>query len=126
MAQLDVTEILDDPMLTDTFTVVRRSLAVGEDGRAMSPGGMQVPDVVGSVQYEPDSRTNKDEAGQYSAKNLKIFTRFHLYKASENYAPDHIIWNGELFEILDVQSYANYGQGFYIGIAKSIKVMNQP
>lgn len=126
MALLDVSEVLDDPMLIEPFTVVRRSLEVGEDGRATSPGGVQYPDIMGSVQYEPDSKTSKDEAGQFSPRNLKVFTRFHLYKASESYAPDHIIWNGELLEILDVQSYANYGQGFYIGIAKSIKVMNQP
>lgn len=126
MALLDVSEVIDDPMFLDTFTVIRRSLEVGDDGRAGSPNEFQFPDVVGSVQYEPDSRTNKDESGQFSPRNLKVFTRFQLYKASASYAPDHIIWNGEVFEILDVQSYANYGQGFYVGVAKSIEVMNQP
>jgi hypothetical protein len=126
MATLDVTEILDDPMLTDTFTVRRRSLAVGENGRAGEGPPTEFPGVVGSIQYESASETRKEEGGQFSPRNLKIWTRFHLYKASDGYAPDHILWNGELYEILDVQSYANYGPGFYIGVAKSIKVMNQP
>lgn len=126
MADLDVTAVLDDPMLVNTFTVLRRSLGVGEDGRASTGTPTEYPGIIGSVQYESSSETQKRDDGQYSPRNLKIFTRFHLYKASENYAPDQIIWGGEIYEILDVQSYANYGAGHYIGIARSIKVMNQP
>lgn len=126
MAQLDVAELLDDPMFIDTFTVIRNTQVIGEDGRAGSGVEAQYPDVVGSVQYESTSETQKGEAGQYSPRNLKIFTRFKLIKASEGYSPDQIIWNGELYEILDVQSYGHVGQGFYIGIARSIKVIDQP
>lgn len=126
MAGLDVNEILRDPMLVDTFEVIRRAQGIGDNGRALAANEFRFPEVVGSVQYESDSATQKRNEGQFSPKNIKIWTEFHLYKASDNYLPDQLVWNGELFEVLDVQSYANYGRGFYIGVAKSVKVMNQP
>lgn len=126
MAQLDVNLLLEDPMFLDTFDVLRREEQIGEDGRAASQDPTHYPGIVGSVQYESASETQKGEAGQYSPRNLKIWTAFRLVKASEGFSPDQILWNDELFEILDVQSYANAGRGFYIGVARSIKVLNQP
>lgn len=126
MAQLDVNLLLDDPMFLDSFTVLRAAQTIGENGRVTSAPRTQLPAVTGSVQYESASETQKSDSGQFSPRNLKIWTATRILKASEGFSADQIICDNTLFEVLDVQSYANAGRGFFVVIARSIKVMDHP
>ena len=117
MAQLDVTEILNDPMLVSTFGVIRAGQIVGNDGRASAANnnpkqiyGVVTPASARSLEMLPDM-TNVHGS-------IEIYTKFRLEGPSRTTQPDTIQWQDNIYTVVSVRSYTNYGRGFTVAVCQ--------
>lgn len=117
MAQLDVTEILNDPMLVSSFSVVRAGQVIGNDGRA-SAGAARPKGIYGVV--TPASPRSMemlpDMVNVHGA--IEIYTKFRLEGPSRTTQADTIQWQGNTYTVAAIRSYTNYGRGFTVAVCQ--------
>jgi len=124
MPELDVSDVLDDPMFEDEIDVVRRP-------ETLINGRTQVGEVwhygVSAVitQQDPASIMRRED-GVTVPRRIFIATRFRLRGASAGYQPDAIHWNGTVYYVEEVLPYTRYGSGFVEVIASSQSQPDQP
>lgn len=110
MALLDVTDVLFDPDLTDTFTVERRVETVGSNGRSTTSvtafSGLGVVTSAG-----PNDLARLDDS-QRMGRVISIVTAANLRGAVNGYQPDVIQWRGNRFVIATIDNYPQFGSGF--------------
>lgn len=124
MPQLDVSFMTTDPMLADTFEVVRRPETI-VDGRTVTTPQSQGYQT-GVVTQQDPAELMKREDGQFVPRRIFIATMFQIYPAVEGFQPDEILWNGTRYEVTEVLPYSRYGRGVYEVIAETRKAMNNP
>jgi hypothetical protein len=129
MAMLDLSAVLSSPMLTDTFTVNRRTQTVGNNGRA-STTVQAFTGVVGVVYPSDDNELKRYPDLQVQGDTITVITRFALRGESQisgtNFQPDLVIWNGRSYLVRVVNDYGNFGGGFIFAICTSITMVDQP
>ena len=131
MPLLDVSFVVDDPMLADVFAVQRRNDIVGNNGRTLPTVYQTFPRVRGVVtQQDPAEMLKRDDSSSVPSR-IFIATRHRIQKASRDpdgrsYQPDLITWNGVVYTVVEVLSYSRYGRGVYEVIAASMNAMDRP
>lgn len=117
MPSLDVSFVLTDPMIADTFDVKRRGSQVGEDGRVV-PYERLIRNQKGVITQQDASVLMRAEDAQLVPKSIFIATRFQaMAGGTESHLPDLIIWDGGTYEVTSCLPYRKYGRGFYEVIA---------
>lgn len=124
MPQLDVSFMTTDPMLADTFEVVRRRETI-VDGRTVTTP-QSLGSKTGVVTQQDPAEIMKREDGQFVPRRIFVATMFQIYPAVEGFQPDEILWNGTRYEVTEVLPYSRYGRGVYEVIAETRKAMNNP
>jgi hypothetical protein len=120
MPDLDVSFMTTDPMLADTFTVVRRNDVVDQRGRTTPTTTATTPNVVGVVtQQDPADLMRRDD-GQMVPRLIFIATMFQVRGASTGLQPDQILWNGTTYTVLQVYPYSRFGRGTYEVVAEAM------
>jgi hypothetical protein len=119
MPDLDVSPALESAMLSDEFTVLRRSNATNVQGRVGVGAG---PIVIATYQTYgtvlPTSRNDLDRLTdeQMQHKSIKIITEFTLQGAAtatgQQQAPDNIIYNGNTYQVADLNDFTQWGMSF--------------
>ena len=118
MPFLDVTEILSDPDLADTFTVARRTDTVSATGRSTMTEVL-TEDVVGVVTPgDTGSLLRKDDSSM-TDRVISISTTFRLRGTGAGFQPDVIIYDGVRYTVKAVQLWNRFGQGFINAVATS-------
>lgn len=130
MAQLDMSQVLTNPVFLTKFSVTRQNQVVNNWGETKIETEL-IPIVRGVVYPEgPNGLARRPEA-QTNAKTIVIFTRFALRGASisantdSSYQPDIVVWNGVKYLVAEVEDYSNYARGFMKVRAASTQEMDQ-
>lgn len=140
MPQLDVSWVVGDPMLADTFSVIRRTDVVGSNGRTTPLPVEQYLAQIGVVtQQSPADLMRRDES-QRVPRRIFIASAFAFRNASRSadgltqYQPDQISWpvgpGGEdlpdttVYTVEQVFPYSRYGQGLYECVATSMNAVD--
>ena len=125
MADLDVSEILVDPMLTDTFTVNRRTETISSKGRSVTTPTV-IENVVGVVCAAHGNDLKRLDDSQLMGRHISIVTKFRLIGPAPGFQADTIIWKGDTFVVQSLDPYPQYGEGFVQAIAGSMDMTDQP
>lgn len=110
MAQIDVSDLLLDPDLADSVTLIRRSAATngfgeGELTETATPETMVVQGAEGEVlERMPQGARLKDI--------ITVFFRGELHAEADDGYADVIVWNGRRYQVKNVTDYSNFGAGF--------------
>jgi hypothetical protein len=130
MPIIDVSDLLLDGDLTDTFTVIRRLQSVNENGET-SVVTSTLNNVLGIVSPTANNELVVQDALQTQGKTLNVVTKFRLRGATQDttgaqYQPDLIVWNLDTYEIKLLQDFSNYGDGFVSADCASVDLLDEP
>jgi galactose-6-phosphate isomerase len=121
--------VLSNPLLLDTFNVVRRVETVNNSGESVQSlsASVGVYGVVKSIGDRLDRKAEEDS----SQKDLRIFTKFALRGESRDgvptdWKPDLIFWHGNNFIVKNVRDWGSYGIGYVAAECNSIELVSMP
>lgn len=121
---LDVSDVLLDPVLAQTFQIKRRTETVGSNGR------VSISEIthssIGVICMASGNQLSRLDDSQRMGRHLSIVTKFRLQGPTEGKQPDLIYWEGDWFIVQDLDIYTQYGAGFIQAVVGSIDVMDQP
>jgi hypothetical protein len=126
MPELDVSFVLFDPLLCDTFDVTRRLDVIDQHGRSNPTPEQFFPDVMGVVTQESPSDLLREPDLQRVPRSIFVASEFAFRGASTSHQPDVISWCGTDYTVTSVLPYGRYGEGFYEVIAKSTVAIDDP
>ena len=115
MPLLDVSDVLNSPEFSTTFTVIHRAQTVGPNGRAVDAvatfnniQGVVTPEVGLQLYRAPD--------GSMQSGNISVVSKFPLQSGntSDNDDGDVVVWNGNYYLVFHVQDYTQFGSGFTV------------
>jgi hypothetical protein len=118
MPLLDVSFVLSDPMLADTFSVSRRSESVDTNGRRVVDAPIVFPLVVGVITQEDPAELMRRDDGQMMPRQIFVASQFQLRGVATGIQPDLITWNGATYTVKRVYPYSRYGKGIYEAVAE--------
>ena len=78
MPMLDAGFIAMDPMVTDVFSVVRRTVSVDSHGRASVPAPQTIANCYGTVTIDKPDELVRTEAGEMIPRTIIVVTRQQL------------------------------------------------
>lgn len=116
MPMLDVSEVLFDPDMADTFDVKRRTEVVGQNGRTTVVDTLH-PRIVGVILPETPSELIRRDDGQMTTHKMTIISMFRLRAAAEGNQPDHIVYGGAVYTVTSVMPLSRFGKGFTEAVA---------
>ncbi|KAA6459630.1 phage head-tail adapter protein [Acidobacteria bacterium AB60] len=129
MPLLNFTNVILSPMLSDSFSVIRRQQTVGNNGRASYTSTTTAG--VGGVVY-PSNKNDLERFPnlQVTAKTITVITTFALRGESEvagtDFSPDIVQWHGDNFLVAALEDYSAYGPGFVLAICQSMDLKEAP
>lgn len=124
MPSLDVSMVLSDPDLADTFSVRRRAETVGQNGRVATTPTL-IEDIIGVITWDTGETKRRDDA-QISQEGIKVVTQFSLRDESTGFQPDVIIWRGGEYTVMQTEPYRHFGEGFTSAKAVSTRATDRP
>jgi len=103
-----------DPMLADTFNVIRRMETVGANGRSTTQN-QTFKRIVGVVNMSSDAEVVRQQFPEmeFSTRVISVVCKFRLQTAVQNYQPDIVVWRGNNYLVQQIALYPQYGAGFY-------------
>lgn len=121
--------VLSNPLLLDTFNVIRRVETVNNSGESVLgvSATTGVYGVVKPIGDRLDRRADEDS----SKKDLRIFTKFALRGAARDgvptdWKPDLIFWHGNNFIVENVRDWGGYGIGYVAAECNSFELISSP
>jgi hypothetical protein len=115
MPTIDVSDLLTDPDLADTFTVLRRQQVTGSNG-TITTVTTPTYNVVGVVGPSGDNSLARQAAFETQGKSIQVITKFRLRGATREagnvYQPDIVVWGGDNFLVVSVSDFTRFGVGF--------------
>lgn len=123
MADLDVSDVLDDPdFYTDDLILVRRRVEAIEDGTSDSLRdptrfrGVVIPDGGEGLIQTPE--------GDMVSGDITVFTRVALTSGDQGTAADLVVWDGRTHKVVSAKPY-RFGAGFTQAIC-AVTEINPP
>lgn len=120
---LDVSDVLLDPMLVQTFAVKRRTEVVGTNGRTTITETTH--NGIGTICMASNNQLDRLDDQQRMGRHLSIVTKFRLQGPTAGRQPDLIYWEGDWFIVQDLDLYTQYGAGFVEAIVGSVDIMDE-
>jgi hypothetical protein len=120
---VDVSDILVDPDLADSFTVNRRNTSTDVHGRVVNVTQV-INNVIGVVNAASGNDLERHPEIQLMGRHLSIVTRFRLTGPAQGVQPDIIQWQGDYYVVQALDPYPQYGVGFVQAIVGSIDSMD--
>jgi len=111
MADLDVSEILDDPDFRDDGLICKRmTQTVSASGIASNdPTETEFSAVVISASGD---RLNRLAEGSRTSGSITLYTRFNLIPGSDAEDADVVAWRGRDYTVSSVKDWGHFGRGF--------------
>lgn len=125
MPLLGVSDLLVDPDLADTFTVIRRIETVDATGRATVQEQF-FRKVYGVVTMGSPNDLERRDDYQNMTRSLTVVTKFQLRGAVQGYQPDIVEWRGTRHLVKHVSPYPHFGRGFSQAECSSMANMDAP
>lgn len=111
MAFLDLTDVLLDPELSDTFSVVQRTEVVSQKGVSTTVTNT-VPNVVGVIVPATPNDLQRLPETDFGHRALKVRTPFRLNGPTKTRKPDVVLWGNDQFIVRSVDPYTRFGAGW--------------
>lgn len=111
MANIDVSELMDDPDFVDGVTVFRRSTAVGANGR-QTITEIRTDNVNAIVQPASGNTVANLPEGSRIDGAMSVWTRFALRAIATGVQPDEIEWRGRRYVVATLNAFDNWGVGY--------------
>jgi hypothetical protein len=124
MPTLDVTEILDDPDICDTFSVIQRTETANSFGESTLTE-TQTDNVVGVVVPGSGTLTREDDH-QSLTKTISVVTTFRLQGPSPGFQADIVVWKGSRYLVTTLDDLTNYGAGHVEAECVSVNLVDPP
>lgn len=117
MPDLDVSEVLDDPMFQDQFAVISSARVINANGVAVDNAPSYSPPCFGVVIPNKSTLQRLDDGSRLSA-SIDIYTRTNLtagYKFDDvkSFNADIVVWENRKYVVSGVEDWSKYGDGFY-------------
>ena len=125
MPQLDVSFVVLDPMLCDTFALVRRTETMDGNGRPVITSTV-IQNQLGVITPEDPSDLQRDDDSAQVARVINLVTKVAVRGVSVGYQPDLISWAGTDYLVTSVKPFSRYGAGFSEVVAKSMNATDIP
>lgn len=115
MADLDVSDVLDDPDFAGTVTVTAREVQTDEGGLARAYSGT----IAVSAVVIPDGGPDLVQVGEGDAVqgDITLYTRHPLTAGDAQRAADTVWWAGAPYTVIQAQPWL-YGQGYTRAVCK--------
>ncbi|WP_283149010.1 hypothetical protein [Silvimonas soli] len=111
MAQLDVTEVLLDPLFGDkNILCCRQTQTIDDNGYATNTEA-QTP-FFGVVTSDTGDVLTRLSEGSRIVGNIIIHTKLRLIDGDTGLDADEIIWQGRRYTVAKVNDYSHFGRGF--------------
>ena len=118
MALLDFSDILVDPDLASTVSVIRRPEVVGSNGRATFTE-TQTDGVTGVVTAGDPGKLARREEGQMTDNAITVTTSYRLRASGLNIQADVILYGGIRYTVKALKRWPQLGSGFVKALAAS-------
>lgn len=126
MALLDVSEALVDPMLLDTFDVVRRAETVNSTTGRSEVTEATTAGVSGVVCSAGPNDLQRLPEQDRMGRHISVVTLHRLRGPTPGYKADILVWKGDRFLVKVLDPYPQFGRGFVQVIAGSVDNLDQP
>lgn len=121
---LDVSMVLNDPLLSDTFDVRRHSESVGDNGRVVKTPEWHRGQRGIVTPQEPSDLQRRDD-GQVVRHTIMVQCEFALRDASFGYQPDVVLWAGREYLVVQAIPYQRIA-GYTQALATSTRTTDNP
>lgn len=109
MADLDVTDVLDDPDFKTRFTVRRVRSGMVDGYTVENP--LDPVETEGVIYPAGGSKLYRKPDGEMSVADIAIITKFPLTSGDSDYAADTVVVKGVSYTIINLNPYV-FGAGF--------------
>lgn len=121
---LDVSMVLMDPLISDTFDVRRNSESVDQSGRTTTVSDWH-RGLTGVITPQEPSKLERRDDGQLVPHTIMVHTAFALRDSSFGFQPDVVLWNGIEYLVTAIQPYQRMA-GFTQALATSTRTTDTP
>lgn len=125
MADLDISELLDDPDFVDSVTVLRRTQTVGDDGRVAETTST-FEGVVMAISPTGNNDVQRLDDHQKQLRSIKVVTKFRLQGPTFGKGADLVAWQGSMYLVAVVDPYSHFGIGFIEATLVSTNIQEVP
>jgi hypothetical protein len=125
MPQLDLSDIILDPLFASEFQVQRRAEVINNFGENNFQTWLHDP-VWGVVAPVSPSDLARMPDAQIDRKTISIVTKFRLQLATPGYQADLVIWHRDTYVVISVRDWSSYGAGFIEAVAQSMDLIQAP
>lgn len=125
MADIDVSEILNDPDFADAVSVIRRSQTVDEHGRAVNSSKV-IEGVMMNISPTGRNDVERLDDSQKNLRSIKVVTQFRLQGPTIGMNADLVSWQGSMYIVAVLDPYTHFGGGFVEGILVSTNIQEVP
>lgn len=119
---LDLRELLNDPDLAVTVTLIRSVETVTEQGRSERIE-TEIP-IVCVVLPATSKQLERLPDADRTSETVAVYSEFGLTSGTSTHAPDIVVWQGERYEVKDVQDFGETA-GFCVAMAGSTSAMGR-
>jgi hypothetical protein len=128
MPLMDVTDVLLDVDLGDTFTLTRRQQSIGDNGRTIIGATLilgQFGVFTASSKNDLERLPDNERMGQHYTLITKTMLRGPSFDSADvidgqpAYLPDLVTWNGSDYIVKYLDKYNRFGAGFIQAIIGS-------
>lgn len=124
MPALDVSDAFD-PDFFDVFTILRRTETLV--GGFPTYTTQTIAGQYGVITMASPNDLERMPEVDVSSKSIVIVTKSRLQLGSAGIKADIVqCMNGETFQVVTVEDYSRYGQGYIWAIAKAVDYLDQP
>lgn len=121
---LDMSCVVNDPLLSTTFNVRRNNEVVNSRGRTTKASEL-FENVTGIVHPVEPASVQRSDVGQMGPSSISVVTSFALRKAAFGFQPDVVLWNGAEYTVVEALPYQQMA-GFTRATATSTRAMDSP
>lgn len=121
MADIDVSDLLNDPDFADVVTVIRRSQTIGANGRSENYG-QYFDDVAMCISPTGRNEIERLDDSQKQLRSIKAITSFRLQGPTVGQGSDIVMWQDSAYLVAVVDPYTQFGAGFVEAILVSTNI----
>lgn len=115
----DLSDVVNDPDLAESFTIMRSTATRFDDGDATPNSSTEIP-AIGSVQSTPGNMLEMLPEGDRDRQSIVIYTATQLLLGADDGSgtiqlKDQIVWKGTAYSLVRAQDWSSYG--YYFGMA---------
>lgn len=136
MPWIDVSDIVEDPDLADTFNVIQRPETIDSATGRSSTGRIENLDVVGVVTMEDPAELMRRDDSDSAPRRIFVASTFAFRSVSrdqtgQQYKGDVIVWpqpgepGSTEYTVIKVYPYSRFGAGMHECVAQSMNATDE-